>query len=78
MIHERRIGNDVEGCGRDLIQDAISAFAWRVGGKLRKTSVMTGSPNRDLNPGPPEYELRVLTTRPQPSFVTMTFPSRSI
>jgi hypothetical protein len=54
----------VEGSGRGLIYSTNPAVGL---GGLRKTTKNLGqdswSPGRDLNPGPPEYETGVLTTR---------------
>jgi hypothetical protein len=50
-----------KGCGRKW---SWPAFAWRYWGKPRKLRQDSRSPGRDLNPGPPEYEAGLLTTRP--------------
>jgi hypothetical protein len=48
----------------------MSAFAWRDRIKPRKTLIrIAGHQGRDLNPGPPEYEAGVSTTRPRRSVV---------
>jgi hypothetical protein len=51
------MGKDMEGSGRGLIKATILAFSWRYKGNPRKHSVrIAGSLDRNLNPGPPEYE----------------------
>jgi hypothetical protein len=46
-------------------------FGWMVWRRPRKTCQDTGSPRQDLKPGHPEYEVRVLTTRPRCSGIFM-------
>jgi len=64
---------DLEGSGRDLILSHYSGI--RLEG-LRKTTATLSQdswfPGPDLNPGPPEYEAGVLTTRPQ-LFVSLIY-----
>jgi hypothetical protein len=46
-------------------------FLEELGKNTKSLAHDSPSPGRDLNPGPPEYEARVLSTRPQRS-VTIT------
>jgi hypothetical protein len=59
------IEKDVEGSGRGLIQGTT----WHLPGGTEENHEKTfshdsQSPGWDLNPGPPEYEAGVLTSRP--------------
>jgi hypothetical protein len=56
-----------EGHGRKCSWPNLStipAFTWGIGDKSRKPQD-TRSPGRYLNPGRPEYEVGMLTTRPR-------------
>jgi hypothetical protein len=54
---EQLITKDVDGSGRSLIPGTIPAFTGQTDEKSRKTSVkIVWFSDRDLNPGPPEYE----------------------
>jgi hypothetical protein len=70
VISEWWIGKYLEGSGRGLILRYYPGI--RLEG-LRKTTKSFGQdsrfPSRDLSPGPPEYEARVLTIWPQRSVV---------
>jgi hypothetical protein len=58
-----------KGCGRRRSLPCFNYYpsiAWRHWEQPRK-SQDSRSPSRDLNPGPPEYEAGVLTTRPRRS-----------
>jgi hypothetical protein len=59
---------DFEGSGRGLISRHYPRIYLEGLKKTTKSlSQDTRSPSRNLNPGPPEYEAGVLTTRPQGS-----------
>jgi hypothetical protein len=65
VIRKWRVGKDVEGSGRVPIIRYYPILSME---GLRKTiknlSQHSRSPSRDLNPGPAEYEARLLTTQP--------------
>jgi len=65
VIREWWIEKYLEGRGRDLILRYCPGFPWRDCVKPRKTQ-NTRSPDKDLNPGRPEYEAGV-------NDATMTF-----
>jgi hypothetical protein len=60
---EWRIGKNVEGSGRGPVLRYYPGICLE---GLRKTTKNLSQnnqfPGRDFNPGPPEYEIRVLTT----------------
>jgi hypothetical protein len=64
----------------EFLRKLLSVWAWALksfasSGLKRLKKIMKSisqgsrSPGRDLNPGPPEYEVGVLTTRPRRSVV---------
>jgi hypothetical protein len=64
------IGKDLVGSDRSLILRYYPGI--RLEGLRKTTKILNQdslSPGRDLNPGPPEYEAGVLTTRPWRSVV---------
>jgi hypothetical protein len=62
------IGKDLEGSGRGLMLRYYLRIRLEELWKTPKTrSQVNLSSGRDLNPGPPEYEAEVLTTRPRRS-----------
>jgi hypothetical protein len=62
----------LEGRGRGIIWGYYSGIRpeelWKTTTNLSQNSL---SPGRDFNPGPPEYEAGVLTTRPRRSVKVM-------
>jgi hypothetical protein len=58
-----------KGYGRKLSSSNFKALSWHLPGGTEENheNLRQGiwSPGRDMNPGPPEYEAGVLTTRPR-------------
>jgi hypothetical protein len=69
-----RIGKDLEGSGRGLVLRYYPGIRLA---RLRKTTINLSqdirSPGRKFNPGPPKYEVGVLTTRPRRSVYIIQF-----
>jgi hypothetical protein len=57
---------DVEGSGHGLIlRNQFQHLPGRTGENNEQLSQDSLSPGRDLNPGPPQYDAGVLTSRPR-------------
>jgi hypothetical protein len=70
VIHEWWTGKYLEGSGRNLISTFSPALSWTDWGKPRHIlSQGSRTSSWGLNPGPPQYEAGVLTTRPRRSVV---------
>jgi hypothetical protein len=66
MINKQCIGKDVEGGGQDLVLKQYTGICLeRLRNTTRNISYNSQSPEQDLNPGHPEHEAVVLTTRPK-------------
>jgi hypothetical protein len=67
VISEWWIGKNVKGSGRGLIRYHPSIFLEVLSKTTKTLSQDSRSSDRELNPGPPEYEAAMITTRPRRS-----------